>query len=319
MRIKELFSPSFIVSQALMVVLLAIVTCMPGLAETKDPLWFCIAIVLIDVLFVANQVKCLYQESKSERKKGVFNKYAGEVICFLWLVLIVWDLVTAKFKLVGVVLFPPPENVFWVYSANWQDMLINAGYSTGILIIGFTVGTALGIFCGLFAGWYPRLKSFFFPIARMMAPIPPMVYAPYVVMILPAFELTSVTLIALAIFLCVFLSTIISVSQVNENIIDSARTLGVSGHKMVLEILLPSALPAYIDSLKVNVIIAFMMLVFSETVGSNFGMGHWIHLFTHYGDYAKTFAGIFEMAAVVLIVNAIVERVQAKAIKWKAD
>jgi NitT/TauT family transport system permease protein len=318
MKIKELFSPSFIASHIALVILLVIVTTMPGIAETKDPVWFCIAIVLIEVLFLANQIKSLAKASKS-RKKGLFNRYAGEVICFLWIVLIVWDLVTAKFKLVGTVLFPPPEDVFYVYAANWQEMLINAGYSTGILVVGFSIGTALGIFLGLFVGWNPRLKSFFFPIARIMAPIPPMVYAPYVVILLPAFELTSVTLIALAIFLCVFLSTIISVSQVNEHTIDSARTLGVSGSKMVLEILLPSALPAYVDSLKVNVIIAFMMLVFSETVGANFGMGHWIHLFTHYGDYAKTFAGIFEMAAVVLIVNVIVEKIQAKAIKWKAD
>ena len=42
-------------------------------------------------------------------------------------------------------------------------------------------------------------------------------------------------------------------------------------------------------------------------------------LYTHYGDYAKVFAGIFEMAAVVLVVNVVVERVQRHAIKWKAD
>lgn len=310
MKIKQLFNPAFIVSQILVIALYVLIA-IPGALKTKDPMAFCVAIALIDLLFIGTQVYAL--------KKDQLNKHAGEVICFLWSILILWEVVTAKLKMLNIVLFPAPENVFAVYPEYWQDMLINAGYSTGILIVGFSIGTALGIFLGLFVGWYPRLKSFFFPIARVMAPIPPMVYAPYVVILLPAFELTSVTLVALAIFLCVFLSTIISVSQVNENIIDSARTLGISGPKMVLQILLPSALPAYVDGLKVNAIIAFMMLVFAETVGSNFGMGHWIHLFTHYGDYAKCFAGIFEMAAVVLIVNLIIEKVQAKAIKWKVD
>jgi ABC-type nitrate/sulfonate/bicarbonate transport system permease component len=46
-------------------------------------------------------------------------------------------------------------------------------------------------------------------------------------------------------------------------------------------------------------------------------MGHWINLYTHYGDYAKVFAGIFEMAAVVLIVNVVVEKIQQYAIRWK--
>jgi NitT/TauT family transport system permease protein len=235
----------------------------------------------------------------------------------MWLVLIAWDVCTAKLKLLNVVVFPAPENVFAVFPANWHEMLVNAGYSTFILLVGFLIGTALGILAGLFVGWYPRLKSFFYPIARLLAPIPPMVYAPYVVIILPAFELTSVTLVALAIFLVVFLSTIISVSQVNENIIDSARTLEIKGPKMVMGVLLRCALPSYVNMLKVNVIIAFMMLVFAESVGSNYGMGHWINLYTHYGDYAKVFAGIFEMAAVVLIVNVVVEKIQQYAIRWK--
>ena len=310
MKIKQLFNPAFILAHIFLIAL-CITIAIPGKLVTKSTIPLYVAIGIIEVLFLAVQIYNL--------KKDQLNMHAGEVFAFLWALMMVWDIVTAKLKLMNVVVFPAPENVFAVFPANWQEMLMNAGYSTGILFVGFLAGTVLGIILGLFVGWYPRLRSFFFPIARVMAPIPPMVYAPYVVIILPAFELTSVTLIALAIFLCVFLSTIISVAQANENIIDSARTLGIKGPKMVLQILLPSALPVYIDSLKVNVIIGFMMLVFAETVGSNFGMGHWIELYSHYGDYAKLFAGIFEMAAIVLIVNVIVEKIQKHAIKWKAD
>lgn len=310
MKIKELFNKAFILAHVMLVVLYVAIA-IPGELKTKSPGAFCVVIAIIEILFLARQIY--------NYRKGTVNKHAGEVFAFLWFVLLVWEVVTTKLKLLNVVVFPAPENVFAVYPAYAHEMLVNAGYSTGILLIGFTVGTVAGIFFGLFVGWFPRLKSFFYPIARILAPIPPMVYAPYVVIILPAFELTSVTLVALAIFFCVFLSTIISVGQINENIIDSARTLGISGRQMVLQILLPSALPAYIDSLKVNVVIGFMMLVFAEAVGSNFGMGHWINIFTHYGDYAKVFAGIFEMATIVLIVNVIVEQVQKRAIRWKND
>lgn len=310
MKLKQLFSPSFILSHVALIALYVTIL-VPGAARTKSPVAFCVAIAIIEVLFLAVQLYNL--------RKGTLNRHAGEVFTFMWLILIIWDVATAKLAALNTVVFPCPENVFAVFPNNWYEMLVNAGYSTSILLIGFFSGTALGVLFGLFVGWYPRLRTFFFPIARMLAPIPPMVYAPYVVIILPAFELTSVTLVALAIFLVVFLSTIISVGQVNENIIDSARTLEISGPKMVLQILLPAALPAYVDMLKVNVIIAFMMLVFAESVGANYGMGHWINIYTHYGDYAKVFAGIFEMAAIVLIVNVVVEKIQAHAIKWKAN
>lgn len=310
MEFKKMLSPSFILSHVALVALCVLIA-VPGQLATKSPLGLYLAIALVEVIFIGIQLYNL--------RKGKVNRHAGELYLFIWCVMIVWDICTAKLQLLNPVVFPCPENVFAVFPANWQEMLVNAGYSTGILLIGFGLGTVLGILCGLFVGWYPRLRTFFFPLARLLAPIPPMVYAPYVVIILPFFELTSVTLVALAIFLVVFLSTIISVSQINENIIDSARTLEISGPKMVLQILLPSALPSYVDMLKVNVIISFMMLVFAESVGSNFGIGHWISLFTHYGDYAKVFAGIFEMAAVVLVINVIVEKIQAHAINWKAD
>ena len=310
MKLKQLISPSFILSHVALVALY-IVIAIPGKLSTKSPAGLCVAIAIIEIIFIGIQLYNL--------RKGKPNKHAGELYLFIWVVLIIWDVLTAKLQLLNVVVFPCPENVFAVFPENWHGMLVNAGYSTGILLAGFSIGTVLGILCGLFVGWYPRLKTFFFPLARLLAPIPPMVYAPYVVFILPAFELTSVTLVALAIFLVVFLSTIISVSQINENTIDSARTLGIDGHKMVLQILLPSSLSTYVDMLKVNVIISFMMLVFAESVGSNFGIGHWISLYSHYGDYAKVFAGIFEMAAIVLIINVVVEKVQARAIKWKAD
>ena len=38
------------------------------------------------------------------------------------------------------------KNLTCVYAANWQEMLINAGYSTGILVVGFSISTTLGIF-----------------------------------------------------------------------------------------------------------------------------------------------------------------------------
>lgn len=309
MKTARFLNPSFIFSHVVLIALYVVILAVPGRVNVKSPVALCVAIALIEIIFVLTQ---LYKW-----RKGTLNVHAGNVIGFLWALIILWDVCTTKLKLLNTVVFPPPENVFAVFPANWLEMLINAGYSVGILAVGFTIGTALGIILGLFVGWYPALKSFFFPIARVMAPIPPMVYAPYVVILLPAFELTSVTLVGLAIFLCVFLSTIISVSQINENTIDSARTLGIRGPKMVLQILLMGSLPTYIDSLKVNVIIAFMMLVFAEAVGSNFGMGHWINLYTHYGDYAKVFAGIFQMAAVILVVNVIVEKVQKSAIRWK--
>ena len=40
-------------------------------------------------------------------------------------------------------------------------------------------GLALGVVLGIVCGWIPRLRAMFFPIANVLAPIPPTVFAPY--------------------------------------------------------------------------------------------------------------------------------------------
>ena len=126
MKIKELLNPAFILSHVVLIALYATIS-MPGALKTKSPVAFCVAIALIEALFVALQVY--------HWRRGTINRHAGEVIAFLWAVLLVWEVVTSKLKLMNVVIFPAPENVFAVFPANWQEMLVNAGYSTGIRFI----------------------------------------------------------------------------------------------------------------------------------------------------------------------------------------
>ena len=151
----------------------------------------------------------------------------------------------------------------------------------------------------------------------MLAPIPSIVFAPYVIAIMPTFRSASVVVILLGIFWPTFLKTILSVESVDRNIIDSARTLELSGASMIFQVLLPYSWPGIIKGLKVTMTTAVMMLTFAEMMGSTVGMGYYIVNYNTYGNYTKVIAGIIVVALVVTLLSALVTFIQKRAVKWQ--
>ncbi len=214
-------------------------------------------------------------------------------------------------------LVPALENVFDMFRTDWMEMLQGILNSLELLLAGVLIGLALGTMLGLICGWKQKLKEVFYPIANVLAPIPSVVFAPYVIAIMPTFRSASVVVILLGIFWPTFLKTIISVESIDRNIIDLALTLKFSDTAMIFQVLLPYTWPGMIKGLKVTLTTAVMMLTFAEMMGSTVGMGYYIVNYNTYGNYTKVIAGIMVVALVVTGLSVAVTYIQKKVIKWK--
>ena len=83
----------------------------------------------------------------------------------------------------------------------------------------------------------------FFPIANVLAPIPPTVFAPYLIVLLPTFRTASCFIILLGVFWPQFLNMVVRTSSLDAQLLDNARTLGVRNFTMITRIILPYVLP----------------------------------------------------------------------------
>ena len=72
--------------------------------------------------------------------------------------------------------------------------------SFSILLPGFLLATALGVFAGIRVGASARLQRMFFPFARVAAPVPPTVYVPYAIAVLPTFKLSAIFIVFIGAF-----------------------------------------------------------------------------------------------------------------------
>lgn len=296
---------SIMISHLLLAALLVTIL-LSGAKNVESPVSFFAALALMEGYYV-------YRLVRFPEKRGS----ASDIVSMLWVLFLIWEIAVTKLDLCHPVLVPALENIFDVFRTDWSVMLWGVFNSLQLLFIGVIVGLVLGTLLGLVCGWHQRLKEVFFPIANVLAPIPSIVFAPYVIAIMPTFRSASIVVILLGIFWPTFLKTILSVESVDRHIIDSARTLELSGASMIFQVLLPYSWPGIIGGLKVTMTTAVMMLTFAEMMGSTVGMGYYIVNFNTYGNYTKVIAGIMVVALVVTGLSALVSFIQKKAVKWQ--
>ena len=240
-----------------------------------------------------------------------------DIIGFIYAFLIFWTLFTAKFNILQESLFPPPGTVFAQILSDAAQILINIGSSIGIVAQGFFIAIAIAIPAGLILGWNARLGNAAVYIAKFFGAIPPIVYIPYGIALLPTFRSVSVFVIFLATFWPVLAATMSGVMNVESKIINSAKTLNVNGFTMLFRIILPAALPQIFIGLNQGLSVSFILLTSAEMIGARNGMGYYIKQYSDFGDYTRTIAGIIIIGIVVIAITFLFNKIQNHLLRWK--
>ena len=299
-----------LIAHLLLAVLLGVVCLAPkAKALLKGPLPLIVGIAVIEILFIRMAMR-------SRKRTGTVGTGPTDIITFVWILMIIWEICTSVMDLAHPVLVPAPENVFYTFVDQWKVMLLNISYSLRLLIGGMALGLGAAVILGLVFGWNERLKAFSYPIANVMAPIPAIVISPYLVAIMPTFRSASLVVVILGVFWPQFLGIINRIASVEPEILDSARIMKLSQPVMLFRILLPYLVPGILTSLKVTMTTSVLMLNFAELMGATHGMGYYIQNSIVYANYTHAVAGIIVIGVVVTILGSIVGIIQKKFIKW---
>lgn len=284
----------------------ALVVCIiiPGKAHPKTSVPFIAAAFIIEALYV-------WRYAAGGRKNTTC--YIAIVV---WLLLITWEVVSTDLKLTHPVLVPNPENVFNVFPECADEMLMNVASSMYLLAWGFISSILAGNIIGLFVGWLPKVRETVYPIAHVLAPIPAIVFVPYLILLMPSFKAAAIMVIFLGIIWPTLLSTILRVEQMDRHILDSAKMLGLSTPAMIFKVLLPYMYPTVAQGLKTQLPAAMLMLVMAEMYGAQSGLGYFIINYTNYANYTKVVAGIIMVGIVVTVLDSLVNLLVHKTVKW---
>jgi NitT/TauT family transport system permease protein len=230
---------------------------------------------------------------------------------------LVWQTATAWLQLLDPQLFPSPQKVVSLIVEDKEVFFNSLISSFRLLFFGYGLAVGLAVPLGLVVGWSKRLHAAVEPITSVLGPIPPIVYIPYAIILLPTFTHSSIFVIFIGAFWPLFINTVSGVRAVEKGIIDSARTLGVSRWSMLVHILLPGALPHVLTGGTVSLVLAFILLTAAEMIGATSGLGWYVKYFSDFADYPRVVAGIIVIGAVVLALTAVYNRLAARLLCWK--
>jgi len=143
--------------------------------------------------------------------------------------------------------------------------------------IGLGIGATLGVALGLAAGQITVVRNVVEPVVEMLRPIPPLAMLPMFIVWVGIGEASKIGFITYATFFPIFLTTVTGVRQIDPLLLRAARSLGARGLPLFTRVILPAALPDILTGLRLGVALAFFVIVISEFIGAEHGLGFLIN------------------------------------------
>jgi ABC-type nitrate/sulfonate/bicarbonate transport system permease component len=240
------------------------------------------------------------------------------IVAFLAL----WSLLSGAvvvLKLFNPIFLPGP----WLVLGSILDMTvrgtlwIHLAATLERVAMGFGVGATLGVALGLAAGQLTPVRNVIEPLVELLRPIPPLALLPMFIVWVGIGEASKIGFITYATFFPIFLTTVTGVRQIDPLLVRAAQSLGARGVALFARVILPAALPDILTGLRLGVALAFFVIVISEFIGAEHGLGYLI-------NDGRNFFLVPQMlgAAVVLGLlgyagNALVRLLERRLTRWQ--
>ena len=181
-------------------------------------------------------------------------------------------------KIANPILLPPPRDVFQAFWDCRGLMARGIFSSLALLCASMAIALAAGVTLGLFTGMSPFLRGVFLPIAKVLSPIPPVIYSPYAVALMPTFRSAAAAIIILGIFWPTFMGD----NQPRGVDGQADNKFGAGARPDALrddfQIMMPYLFPGIMAGLHVTLSTSFLLLTMAEMMGASSGLGYFIKI-----------------------------------------
>ncbi|MBB3120551.1 ABC transporter permease [Pseudoduganella violacea] len=204
----------------------------------------------------------------------------------------------------------------WLVWALSGELIHDAMGSLYRVLVGFAIGAGLALPVGLGMGASNRVYAWLNPLVQLLRPIPPIAYIPLSILWFGLGNPPAVFLIALGAFFPVLMNTIAGVRQVDGIYLRAARNLGASGATMFLRVILPAAVPYILSGVRIGIGTAFIVVIVSEMIAVNNGLGFRILEAREYFWSDKIIAGMISIGLIGLAIDVLMNRLNNHLLRW---
>ncbi|KZD05861.1 ABC transporter permease [Oceanibaculum pacificum] len=216
-------------------------------------------------------------------------------------------------------LLPPPAAVLDALILRHEIILKHAGVTLLEIVLGLVLGVLLGTSTALLMALSGEVRRWLMPVLVVSQAIPVFALAPILVLWLGYGLASKVAMAALIIFFPVTAAFHDGLRRTDKSWIDSARTLGCTGWRLLWRVRMPAALPGFAAGLRIAAAVAPIGAVVGEWVGSSAGLGY---LMLHANARLQIdllFAALIVLAAMAVSLYFLIDIITRRALHWQPE
>lgn len=206
----------------------------------------------------------------------------------------------------------------------WDDALrgelvLNVGLTLYRTLAGFLISAIGGVMLGAAMSRSVSVRWFFDPIVSVGFPMPKIAFLPIVVLWLGFFDASKIAIIVFDAIFPVITATVAGLNGVDRELIWSARNMGAHNRELLLQIMLPAALPQILTGLQVALPLCLIVAVVAEMAMGGYGLGGTMMTASRFADSRGVFAGIVEIAAVGFCLIKLMSILRRRLLLWHPE
>ncbi|MWV59165.1 ABC transporter permease [Rathayibacter sp. VKM Ac-2754] len=227
-----------------------------------------------------------------------------------------WQIATTT-GLVSLSVFPSPAMVWTagIDLAQRGDLGQDVAISTQRVLIGFGIGSALGLVVGALFGLSRLWEVVLGPTLGAIRAVPSLAWVPLLLLWLGIGEESKITLITIGAFFPVFTTVATALGHVDRHLVEAGRAFGLSGVRLFTTVQLPAVVPSVIAGLRLALAQSWLFLVASELIASSMGLGFRLIDSQNNGRIDRVFLAIILLAVLGKLTDAVVGVFQRYAVK----
>ena len=208
-----------------------------------------------------------------------------------------------------------------VLSKTWDwalenNLLEDMGISVYRVVAGFVLSAVIALPLGLLIGSFRSVQALLEPLTDLIRYMPAVAFIPLVMLWVGIDEGSKISIIFIGTFFQMVLMVAEDVRRVPAAQVEAAQTMGANRRELLEKVILPSAKPALLDTLRITMGWAWTYLVVAELVAANSGLGYAILRAQRFLQTDTIFAGIIVIGLIGLVTDQLFRWLHRRAFPW---
>jgi NitT/TauT family transport system permease protein len=239
-------------------------------------------------------------------------------IFVLLIIFLVWEVIS---RFINNYIMPSPISVIQklIEMLASGQLLEHIIASLSRSFLGYLIAATLAISFGVVVGWSKRVYLVLEPIFELCRAIPVIALIPLAILWLGIGEEPKIFIISLACFWPIFMNTLYGVRGVDNCLIKLAKSMNAKERDIIYKVVIPAASPYMFSGLRISLATSFILLVASEMIAANRGLGFLMLYFEDTFRIKEMYAVILTLSILVYLSVTILLKIENHFTRWHKE